>query len=210
MSRPLPRTFFTRPTVEVARDLLGCRLHRMVDGQERIARVVETEAYCGVEDLACHASKGLTARTRPMFGPAGHAYVYFIYGMHHCLNVVTEGGRGAAVLFRAVEPLAGVPEGRKTSGPGLLTKALSIDKALDAHDLTAGRELWLEAGEGPAGPVEAGPRIGVAYAGPWAERPWRFWIRGSPWVSTRPRRGGSGVVQGEPARRPATAGRRGR
>ena len=210
MARPLPRAFFARPTVEVARDLLGCRLHRVVDGVARVARVVETEAYCGVEDLACHASKGLTARTAPMFGPAGHAYVYFVYGMHHCLNAVTEGGRGAAVLVRALEPLSGIPEGCKTSGPGLLTKAMSVDRTLDAHDLTRGETLWLEAGEGPAGAVETGPRIGVDYAGEWAGRPWRFWLADSPWVSARPRRGGRGVVQGGPVRRPASAGRRGR
>lgn len=210
MPRPLPRSFFARPTVEVARDLLGCRLHRTVDGEERVARVVETEAYCGTDDLACHASKGRTPRTAPMFGPAGHAYVYFIYGMHHCLNAVTEGGRGAAVLFRAIEPLAGIPEGRRTSGPGLLTRALSIDKALNEHDLTSGDGLWLEAGDGPVGPVETGPRIGVDYAGEWAGRPWRFWVAGSPWVSARPRRGALRVVQGGPARRPATVGRRGR
>lgn len=196
--------------MEVARDLLGCRLHRVVDGEERVVRVVETEAYCGPGDLACHASRGLTPRTAPMFGPAGHAYVYFVYGMHHCLNVVTEGGQGAAVLFRAVEPLAGIPGDRRTSGPGLLTKALAIDRSLNEHDLTAGEGLWLEAGDGPAGPVEAGPRVGVDYAGEWAGRPWRFWVAGSPWVSARPRRGGTGVVQGGPARRPATVGRRGR
>lgn len=210
MPRPLPRSFFARPTVEVARELLGCRIHRVVDGVERIARVVETEAYCGTDDRACHASRGLTPRTRPMFGPAGHAYVFFVYGAHHCLNVVTEGGVGAAVLFRAVEPLAGFPEGIRTSGPGLLTRALAVDKAWNEHDLTRGEGLWLEAGEGPVGGWECGPRVGVDYAGEWALRPWRYWVQGNPWVSPRPRRGGSTVVQGGPSRRPATAGRRGR
>lgn len=209
-SRPLPRSFFERPTEQVARDLLGCHLHREVDGVVRVGRVVETEAYCGTADLACHASKGLTPRTRPMFGPAGHAYVYFIYGAHHCLNVVTEGGAGAAVLFRAVEPVAGIPEGVRTSGPGLLTLALGIDKSLNEHDLTLGEGLWLEEGDAPAGGVECGPRVGVDYAGEWASRPWRFWITGCSWVSGRPRRGGRGVVQGGPSRRPASAGRRGR
>jgi len=187
-AKPLPREFYERDTIQVAKDLLGCRLVRLVGGRLHVARVVETEAYCGPQDLACHAAKGRTPRTEPMFGPAGHAYVYFIYGLHHCLNAVTEKpGSGTAVLIRALEPLEGFAEGVRTDGPARLTRALSIDRAFDRFDLTAGRELWFEEPDLPRGPVECGKRIGVDYAGEWAERPWRFWLD-SPWVSVRPRK----------------------
>lgn len=179
----------------VARELLGCRLCRVVDGRLMVARVVETEAYCGPEDLACHASRGCTPRTEPMFGPPGHAYVYFIYGLHHCLNAVTEGeGSGTAVLIRAVEPIEGFAAGVRTDGPARLTKALSIDKGLNRIDLTRGEALWFEPPDRPRGEVFEGKRIGVDYAGAWAERPWRFWVD-SPWVSVRPRRRRDGVLQ---------------
>jgi DNA-3-methyladenine glycosylase len=156
-------------------------------GMEYAGRIVETEAYVGADDRACHASRGRTPRTEVMFGPPGHAYVYLVYGLHHCLNAVTEAeGVPAAVLIRALEPEAGVPG--RTDGPGRLCRALGIDRTFDAEDLTAGR-LFVEAGDrppgapGPAGGYRSGPRIGVAYAGEWATRPWRFWLPGNPFVS---------------------------
>jgi DNA-3-methyladenine glycosylase len=169
--------------------------------------IVETEAYGGPEDRASHARAGLTKRTAPMFGPAGHAYVYLIYGLHTCLNVVAESdGRAGAVLVRAVEPRLGVdlmrarrgsvaasgPDARLAAGPARLTQALGITRDLDGHDLTAGARLWISAGPedsaapgGADGPsVLTGPRIGVGYAeGGWADRPWRFGVSGSQSLS---------------------------
>ena len=203
--KPLPRDFYDRDTVQVARDLLGCRIYRRVGRKTLVARVVETEAYCGPHDLACHAARGLTPRTRPMFGPPGHAYVYFVYGLHHCLNAVTEPpGSGSAVLIRAVEPLEGFEPGVRTDGPARLTRALSIDLALNELDLTRGRGLWFAEAVEPRGPIEVGTRIGVDYAGEWAKRPWRFWLH-SPWVSVRPRRRRNAVIEGGPT--PGEGGR---
>src|SRR4051812_10727601 len=150
----------------------------------RVGRVVETEAYLGTHDLASHSSRGRTARTEVMFGPPGHAYVYLIYGVHHCLNVVTEAeGHAAAVLLRALEPVQDL-EG-KTSGPGLLCRAMGIDRSLNGHDLVSD-DLFL-ASPARAGPFEvvARPRIGVDYAGEWAGRPLRFYIKGNPHVSRK-------------------------
>src|SRR6187402_3254948 len=119
----LPRSFYDRDTIEVAKDLLGKYLVHVSGGVERIGRIVETEAYLGPHDLAAHSARGLTPRTAPMFGPPGHAYVYLIYGMHHCINVVTEReGQAAAVLIRAVEPIANIAG--RTQGPGLVCRAL--------------------------------------------------------------------------------------
>ncbi|MGZ5227824.1 MAG: DNA-3-methyladenine glycosylase, partial [Burkholderiales bacterium] len=130
----LAREFYDRDTIEVAKDLLGKYLVHVSGGRERIGRIVEAEAYLGPHDLAAHSAKGLTPRTRVMFGPPGHAYVYLIYGMYHCMNVVTqEEGKASAVLLRAVEPVRNI-EGR-TQGPGLLCKAMGIDKKLNGHDL---------------------------------------------------------------------------
>ena len=132
--RRLPRSFYDRDTIVVARELLGkCLVHVSRD-VERVGRIVEVEAYLGPHDLAAHSSKGLTGRTEVMFGPPGHAYVYLIYGMYYCMNVVTEReGHASAVLLRALEPVKNV-DGR-TCGPGLLCKAMRIDKRLNAHDL---------------------------------------------------------------------------
>ena len=161
-----------------------------VDGwgvERRVGRIVETEAYVGQEDLACHASKGRTPRTAVMFGPPGHVYVYFIYGMYHCLNAVTEReGFAAAVLIRAVEPLEGI-HGR-SDGPGRLCRAMGIDRSLNGADLTEGQLVITRGDRGtreavPADAVASGPRVGVGYAGEWAEKPWRFWLAGNPWVS---------------------------
>lgn len=157
-------------------------LVHVVDGQRRVGRIVETEAYLGPHDLAAHSSRGLTERTRVMFGPPGHAYVYLIYGLHHCLNVVTEPeGRGAAVLLRALEPLHGIEA--RTQGPGLLCKALQIDRRRNAEDLLGDR-LYLSAPTQPARiTILRRPRIGVDYAGHWARRLLRFYIKGNAWVS---------------------------
>lgn len=180
----LPRAFYARDTEAVARELLGKNLVRVVDGVERVGRIVEVEAYLGPHDLAAHSSRGRTPRTKVLFGPPGHAYVYIIYGIHHCLNVVTESpGRGAAVLLRALEPLRNV-EGR-TQGPGLLCKALNVDKRLNGYDLL-GDELYLTAGAetAPFVIVEQ-PRVGVDYAGEWAGKPLRFYIQGNPFISRK-------------------------
>ena len=183
---------------EVACRLLGVLLVRDDDLGRRIARIVETEAYAGPGDLASHARAGRTPRTEVMFGPPGRAYVYLVYGMHHCLNVVcAPDGQASAVLIRAVEPLTGVermrerrgPSGgadhRLGAGPARACQALDIDRRLDGIDLLADARLWLAAPSDGAAPlIVSGPRIGVDYAGPeWSARPWRFGIAGHPSLS---------------------------
>lgn len=186
-SRRLERSFYTRDTEEVARDLLGRILvHREAEsGVERRARIVETEAYVGEHDLACHASKGRTARTEVLFGRPGLAYVYLIYGMYDCFNVVTEPeGHASAVLVRAGEPLAHC-EGR-TDGPGRLCRAMRITRVHNRRDLVVDPEVFLEEGAPtPSTRIARGPRIGVDYAGAWAHEPLRFWERDHPSVSRR-------------------------
>lgn len=180
--RTLPLAFYDRDTVAVARDLLGKHLINVSGGVEYVGRIVEVEAYLGPHDLASHSSRGLTARTRIMFGPPGRAYVYLVYGMHCCMNVVTErDGHASAVLIRAVEPIRNIDG--STRGPGLLCKAMRIDRRLNGHDLT-GEDFFI------VDPIEAGtpkiverPRVGVDYAGRWARRLLRFYIRGNPFVS---------------------------
>lgn len=183
----LRAAFYARATCDVARDLLGRRLVCARGDQVRAGRIVETEAYIGPEDLACHAARGRTRRTEVMFGPPGVAYVYLIYGMYHCLNAVTEdAGYPAAVLIRAIEPEVGVQA--RTDGPGRLCRALGIVRSFNGEALAGGR-LFIEVGERPAdvpeplAPVVVGPRIGVAYAGEWASRPWRYWLANNRWVS---------------------------
>jgi DNA-3-methyladenine glycosylase len=169
--------FFCRPTLRVARDLIGKYLVRQ-NGTELLAgRIIEVEAYVGPRDRACHASKGRTARTDVMFGPAGMAYIYLIYGMYHCLNVVTEDEEyPAAVLLRAVEV-----EGRLIDGPGRLTRSFGIDRSLNRWDLTKGEALWFEDRAEPVrrASIKTYPRIGVDYAGTWASKPWRFRLDGN-------------------------------
>lgn len=181
----LPRDYFDRPTLEVARSLVGKYLVR--DQGDRIiaGRIIEVEAYIGPEDKACHASKGRTPRTDVMFGPPGHAYVYLCYGMYEMLNVVTEReGFPAAILLRAVEC-----DGRLIDGPGRLTRAFGIDRRLNRCDLTLGRSLWFEdrGTAVPAGVLNSHPRIGVEYAGEWAHKPWRFRLATDLSTSRRPR-----------------------
>ncbi len=176
--RKLPRSFYDRDTVVVARELLGKYL---VHGQ-RVGRIVETEAYLGPHDLAAHSSKGRTKRNEVMFGPPGHAYVYMIYGMYFCMNVVTEReGHASAVLIRALEPVKNITG--KTNGPGLLCRAMGIDRRLNGHDLLSD-DFYIADGPAPAGIVKR-PRIGVDYAGRWARRHLRFYIAGNPFISRR-------------------------
>ena len=180
--KKLARRFYDRDTALVAQELLGKWLVHHSGGIERIGRIVETEAYLGPHDLASHSSKGMTARTKTMFGPPGHAYVYLIYGMHCCMNVVTEReGHAAAVLLRAVEPVKNL-EGR-TQGPGLLCRAMKIDRRLNAHDLTSDSFFVAEPDIAEKIPIVKRPRIGVDYAGRWARRRLRFYIKGNPFVS---------------------------
>lgn len=172
MPQILPRAYFSRSTLAVARSLIGKYLVRR-NGKGTIAgRIIETEAYVGPHDRACHASKGRTARTEVLFGPPGVSYVYFIYGMYHMLNVVTEREEyPAAVLIRAIEV-----DGALIDGPGKLCRNLQIDRSLNRLDMTAGRHLWFEdrGGRLAGSKIGAFPRIGVDYAGEWAKKPWRF------------------------------------
>jgi DNA-3-methyladenine glycosylase len=181
---PLARSFYDRPAKTVARKLLGMHLAHRVDGELRVGRIVETEAYLGPHDLAAHSARGRTARTEVMFGPPGHAYVYLIYGIYHCLNVVTEReGRASAVLIRALEPILNI-EG-STKGPGLLCRALGIDRRLNGHDLLSSDFFIAAPDRSERFAITVGPRIGVDYAGEWAAKPLRFLIEGNSFVSRR-------------------------
>jgi DNA-3-methyladenine glycosylase len=195
------RDFFARETETVARDLLGLWLLRSTPDGLTGGPIVETEAYGGPEDRASHTRAGRTRRTEPMFGQVGHAYVYLVYGMHDCLNVVAyEDTEAGAVLIRAIEPRIGLalvrarrggradPDARLAAGPARLCQALAVTRTLDGHDLTTGEELWLATPAVPPGAssreIAVGPRVGVDYAGPgWADRPWRFWLAGNQSVS---------------------------
>ena len=188
MPKPLPPDFYSRPTLTVARELLGARLVRTLEGIRLSGIITETEAYIGETDLACHARAGRTRRTQVMYGPSGRAYVYFTYGMHWMLNVVTEPEEfPAAVLIRAVEidegreivasRRAGVAELHWTDGPAKLCLALGITGDLNAVDMTqptAG--LWIEPGPPvPDESVTIGPRVGLySVPEPWKGMPWRF------------------------------------
>jgi DNA-3-methyladenine glycosylase len=185
----LPRSFYDRPVLEVARDLLGA----VVEHAGVRVRLTEVEAYDGANDPASHAYRGETTRTTVMFGPPGHAYVYFVYGMHFCVNLVCgPAGTASAVLLRAGEVVSGAElaaERRPASrardlarGPARLTQALAIDRSLNGVDVTVARSpLRVLAGAAvDGGAVRAGPRVGISRAAQW---PWRFWIAGEPSVS---------------------------
>jgi DNA-3-methyladenine glycosylase len=179
--RKLKRSFYDRDTATVARELLGKFLVHRSGGIERIGRIVEVEAYVGAHDRAAHSARGLTKRTAVMFGPPGHAYVYLIYGIHCCMNVVTEGpGHGCAVLLRALEPMRDI--GSPTRGPGLLCKAMDIDLRLNGRDLGSD-DFHISEAPGEAFTIVKRPRIGVDYAGHWARRLLRFYIKGNACVS---------------------------
>ena len=184
----LPRSFYDRPTLTVARELIGARLVRIDRGRNLIGLITETEAYISEKDLACHCKAGRTPRTQVMYGEAGHAYVYFTYGNHWMLNVVTEEvGFPAAVLIRAIQPIEGVElmskrrSGRDTFGPGKLTQAMGITKNENGVDLTESTSgLWIEAGvKVPNSLVTKGPRVGLNNTPePWLSKPWRFLVKG--------------------------------
>ena len=182
----LSRKFYNRPTIEVARDLLG----RVLVHGETAGRIVETEAYLGLDDLAAHSSRGITPRTRVIFGPPGHAYVYFIYGMHECLNLVAEpDGEPGCVLIRALEPTTGLDTMRARrgrdkdrdlcSGPGKLTEAMDITRALNGIDVTRG-QLTVHRGSAEKFDIETTPRIGIRNCAEW---PLRFLIAGNRFAS---------------------------
>jgi DNA-3-methyladenine glycosylase len=178
----LPRSFYVRGTVEVARDLLG----KVIRHGPASARIVETEAYLGVGDAAAHSARGPTPRTRVIFGPPGHAYVYLIYGMHYCLNIVAEPeGVAGCVLIRAVEPIGALTGGALSSnGPGKLTRALGITLKHYGVDLTRGPITLHEPTDQELFEIGISPRIGISQA---AELPLRFFIRGNRSVSREPR-----------------------
>lgn len=188
---PLPREFYARPTIEVARELLG-KLLVLAEPVPRVARIVEVEAYLGERDQASHARRGPTPRAAIMFGPPGHLYVYLVYGMHHCMNVITEqDGVAGAVLLRAAEPVSGFAPAqearRPLAGPGKLCAGLGITRLDNGDDLCAGR-LVVATDPDEAHPrIKRSPRIGVDYAGAWASRHLRFYVPGNPHVSGKPR-----------------------
>lgn len=177
LPKSLSREFYHGKTLDVARELLGCFVIRRKGRKTIRARIVETEAYVGEDDLACHTSKGRTKRTETLYGEAGHARVYMIYGTYHCLNVVTEArGFPAVVLLRAVEVDA-VPM-KETNGPGKLCRFLDIDRNLNGWDMTLGARLWIERGRARRGEkIVSAPRVGVDYAKHCAAYPWRFMLR---------------------------------
>ena len=177
--RPLPRRFFARPTLEVSRALLGCHLCHRVGGTIRRGRIVEVEAY--TDDAASHSrGRRPTPRNAVMFGAAGHAYVYFTYGMHYCFNVVTEiAGTPGAVLIRGLD---GIDD---SNGPARLCRALGLDVRHNRHDLTTGAALWIERGRLHSGErIVQTTRVGIRSA---VDLPWRFYVAGSPGVSRRDR-----------------------
>jgi DNA-3-methyladenine glycosylase len=188
---PLPREWFERDALVIARVLIGTRLVVRGDNSngepDRIARIVETEAYCGPTDLACHA-RAVTERTKTMYGPPGHAYVYLIYGMYECFNIVCHANNGHAVLIRAVEPVSGVPADLSTAGPGRLTRAMNITRKDNALDLVKGERIFV-ADRSPLDPepkIQITARVGVGYSGEWADKPWRFLDANSKFVSKPP------------------------
>lgn len=198
----LPRDFYDRPTLEVARDLLGKVLVHRRRGTVASGIIVEVEAYIGESDPACHAAPGPTRRNEPLYGPPGHAYVYLNYGIHCLVNVVTErAGSPAAVLIRALDPLDGIPIMRRRRacavrdrqprlsdlpnrelcrGPGNLTRALGITLAENRLDLSSDRLFVEDSGLATVGPVAWGPRIGITVG---TEQQWRAYIDGHPAVS---------------------------
>jgi DNA-3-methyladenine glycosylase len=182
LSRKLQTSFYRRDTIIVARALIGKLLVHRDDGIERVGEIVETEAYLGPHDAASHTSRGMTTRNAHMFGPTGRAYVYLVYGMHHCLNIVTgQDGDGAAVLIRAVRPICNCVG--RTTGPGLLAKSMDINLRFNGHDLQSSDLFIASPTSRRTIAITAARRIGVDYAGSWSKRLLRFYMRGSPFTS---------------------------
>lgn len=196
--RILPRSFYARRPEQVARELLGAILVHRVNAVTLAGKIVETEAYLGLEDLAAHASRGITDRTRVLFGPPGHAYVYLIYGMYECLNLVAEPeGSAGCVLIRAIEPVAGIDSMRRrrpaakrledlASGPGKLTLAMGITRKHNGQDVTRGPLVVRRPAQPEPIEVSVSPRIGITLCADW---PLRFYVDGSRFVSARVGRG---------------------
>lgn len=201
MNKILKQNFYQGSTEDIAKKLLGKLLYRQTKAGLYAGKIVETEAYIGAKDLACHSARGRTSRNEAMFGPAGCAYVYMIYGMYHCLNIVTrEKGTPEAVLIRALEPVMldsekikngqGYHRGKKIekilNGPGKLCREFKIDKEVNGVSLTRSNGLWLEDGENiPLQKIVAAKRIGVDYAGKWKDKLLRYYIRDDIFVSKR-------------------------
>ncbi len=184
---PAPPAYFERDARLLARALIGAYLVREsgAGATAKVARIVETEAYRGPSDKASHARAGLTRRTRTLLGPPGFAYVFLVYGMHECFNVVClREGEGHAVLVRAAEPVLGIAPSARCDGPGRLARAMGITRAEDGHDLTAA-PLYVSPRKGRV-LLGVSARVGVGYAGAFAERPWRFFDRQSAHVSRPP------------------------
>lgn len=189
MNERLNRDFYDRPTLDVAPEMLGKVLVHRVGDVELAGRIMEVEAYLGPEDLASHAARKTSKRARLMFGPSGIVYVYLVYGMHHCLNFVTDReGTAGAVLVRAIEPLEGIEQMRRNrgttvsdrnlaNGPGKLSQAMGIEMAHNGID-GCGDQLWVEDRGHKTSRLHQTPRIGVDYAGAWADKPWRFAVAG--------------------------------
>jgi DNA-3-methyladenine glycosylase len=192
----LGRAFYARDALVVAKGLIGCLLiHEASPGDVRVSRIVETEAYRGPRDLACHARAGLTKRTRSLLGVEGHAYVFLVYGMHECFNVTCRGeGAGHAVLVRAAEPIHGLGDGARLDGPGRFARAMGLSRRHDGRSVTEPPLYVCARSKRPQ--IVTTARIGVGYAGPYADVPWRFYDGASEHVSRPPR---SAVGSGAPS-----------
>jgi DNA-3-methyladenine glycosylase len=191
----LKRSFFIRGTLTVAKDLLGKYLVRKIGRKKLVGKIVETEAYIGPEDRASHAYQGkVTPRNKTEYLTGGHVYIYLCYGMYWHLNITTSlAGKPECVLIRALEPIDQKVKTKKiSSGPGKLCNWLKLNKSFDGEDLTKSKRIWVATSpKGREGPGEklkrqqivAAKRIGIDYAGSWAKKPWRFYIKGNPFVS---------------------------